>query len=170
METIKVNLNVVKITTYDDEYGVWKTKMTDNILVDERNEESYFGSDEIFREYEDYLRDYNEQLKKYGSRFEWQKPRLDIDWVANIDNADDLATMKRILKIDTESKYLQTIYSKVQHYGGGEEGGWYYHTMEATTYTEDDVEVDTDRYDEGYVKYNEFYFGEYENLERQFYQ
>ena len=166
---MNINLNVVKISTYDDEYGVWNDKMTANILVDDRNEESYYGSDEIFRQYEDYLKDYNEKLAKYGSRYDWQKPRLDIIWVANIDNAEDLATMKRILNIDTESKYLQTIYSKVQNYGGGEEGGWYYHTLEATTYTENDVEVDTDRYGEGYVKYNEFYFAEHENLERQYY-
>lgn len=167
---MNVNLYSLKISTFDDEYGQWKTQLTSKILVDTRNDETYYGSDIIFREYEDYLKEYNEKLAKYGSRHDWEKPRLDMDWVANIDNADDLATMKRILGIGTEeSKYLQTIYSKVQHYGGSEEGGWYYHTLEATTYTENDVEVDTDRYGEGYVKYNEFYFGEHENLERQHY-
>lgn len=169
MKAMNINLYLVKISIFDDKYG-WNTQMTATILVDNSNQESYLGSDRIFREYEDYLVGYKASVKQYGSRIQLEKPRLDMDWVANIDNADDLATMIRILNIETESKYLQTIYSRVQHYGGSEEGGWYYHTLEATTYTEDDVEVDTDRYGEGYVKYNEFYFGEYENTERQFYQ
>jgi hypothetical protein len=142
--------------------------MNDLIIVDTHNREKYLGSDKIFRSYEELVDEYNKMSEKYPS-FNLEKPLIEIDFVLHIETEEDLESIKRMTSIDTESEYLQTIYQRVQHYGGSEEGGWYYHTSEATNFKADEVELEVDRYGEGYTQDHEFYFGEHENLERQHY-
>lgn len=69
-------------------------------------------------------------------------------------------------------------YDRVQHYGGSEEGGWYYHTEEAKSILhgetpesiEDAINAnDLDSHGEGEIFRLEFYFGQSENLTRQVY-
>jgi len=162
------NLYRVKISTFDDEYGQWKWYMNDQIIVDTYNHEKYLGSDQIFRAYEKLVEQHNKRVEMYG-KMRFEKPRIEIDLVLHIPTEEDLESIKRMTKIDKESEYLKTIYQRVQHYGGSEEGGWYYHTSEATNFKADEVELEVDRYGEGYTQDNEFYFGEHENLERQYY-
>jgi hypothetical protein len=44
----------------------------------------------------------------------------------------------------------RSVYERVQHYGGAEEGGWYYHNLVLTGLSPEDVELGTNRYGEGY--------------------
>jgi len=73
-----------------------------------------------------------------------------------------------LFKVKGESKYLKTTYQIVQHCGGSEEGGWYYHNR----YLVGDVDAEqigTDRYGEGYDIYSEFYLGQNEKTGREYY-
>lgn len=68
-------------------------------------------------------------------------------------------------------KPLVTVYERIQHYGGAEEGGWYYHTKHARQVLAEGEKFETglDRYGEGYEIEEEFIYGQHENTARQYY-
>ena len=146
MKTTEFHLKRVVIKSYDDDYGKWILCHEDFIITERGNNEIYIGMPNIFRDFEQMIEEEKIGIKKYASY-----------------------TIKRVFKIEGRGAYIKTIYNKVKHYGGSEEGGWYYDTMEATKLTAEEVELDTDRYDQYYVLEREFYFGENENLESQHY-
>ena len=86
-----------------------------------------------------------------------------------IDYEKDKETMCLLFAINTPCEYQQNVYNRVQHYGGAEEGGWYYHTQELTDYKPEDVEIGTSNYGEGYIIEHELYRGKCENIESQYY-
>jgi len=117
------------------------------------------------------MQEYYGRKEKYP-KHTIEKPICEIDTIAYRIEESEVDVIKKIFSIEGESKYLKTIYNRVQHYGGSEEGGWFYHTLEATShnvndFTEEDLE--TDRYGEGLDVYQEFYFGQHEKLEREHY-
>lgn len=74
----------------------------------------------------------------------------------------------------TEIPPIYTSYSNVQHYGGAEEGGWYYHTREAIEEVTEAqyLEIESERldsYGEGVSASAGFIFGEDEKLGREYY-
>ena len=74
----------------------------------------------------------------------------------------------------TEIPPIYTSYSNVQHYGGAEEGGWYYHTREAIEEVTEPqyLEIESERldsYGEGISASEGFIFGEEEKLGREYY-
>ena len=87
----------------------------------------------------------------------------------------DFETIKRLYETNEKGRKSLGVYYREQQYGGAEEGGWYYHTLELQFYLSDEeatpkeVEEGTDCYGEGYVLHADFYKGENENLEKQFY-
>ena len=160
----KYFLKKVSYKYYDDEYDRWRTIHESYIITEQGNHETYLiDSSEVFRLYNEDIEQWNGtgDVSKYFS--------IDIEHLILIKNEKDLEDIKRIFKINTTEEYLKTIYLRIQHYGGGEEGGWYYHTLTATNLKEDEVEIGTDRYGEGYVIYEELYFGQHENTKRQTY-
>lgn len=75
-----------------------------------------------------------------------------------------------------EIQPLITVYERTQHYGGAEEGGWYYHNQNATNYTHEEVglkvgekEHDLDQYGEGYMLVWELFKGEYDDTKKRHY-
>ena len=171
METKKFNLKRVVVRTFDREYGEWRTYMTATILCETHQHDTYFGDSRIFREYEQLMQEYYAQKEKYPNHT-FEKPICEIDQIAYKIQEDELEVIKKVFCIEGESKYLKTIYNRVQHYGGSEEGGWYYHTLEATSHNVNDFseeELGFDRYGEGLDVYSEFYFGQFEHLEKQYY-
>jgi hypothetical protein len=167
METKEFDLKRVEIKIYDDEDGLLKHYDSDTILTQKGNYNTYFGSSEIFRNYERVREQTIELLKRHKQRD--ILPVIEVTTIAYGIVESELDVIKNVFLIKGESEYIKTIYNRVQHYGGSEEGGWYYHTMEATKLTAEEVELDTDRYDNGYVLETELYFGENENLESQHY-
>ena len=63
---------------------------------------------------------------------------------------------------------LKTAYSRDQHYGGAEEGGWYYHTLKAVCDASEEPEY-RDSHGEGIVHRLELYRGAHEDLARPHY-
>jgi hypothetical protein len=86
-----------------------------------------------------------------------------------IDEEQDKETMCLLFQIDTSCEYQRNVYSREQHYGGAEEGGWYYHTQELTDYKPEDVGIGTNPYGEGFIIEHELYRGQNENLRTQYY-
>lgn len=171
METKKFDLKRVVVRTFDEEYGQWNVYMTENIVCEKHQDNTYFGQDVIFREYEQLLKEYYAKKEKYP-RHTFEKPICEIDTIAYGIEESEVEIIKSVCRIEGESKYLKTIYNRVQHYGGAEEGGWYYHTLEATSHNVNDFseeELGTDRYGEGLDVYTEFYLRQHENLEKQYY-
>lgn len=171
METKFFDLKRVVVKTFNDEYGEWRFYMSENILCEQGNDDTYFGQSQIFREYEELLKEYYAQKEKYP-RIPFEKPICEIDGIAFDIEESEVEIIKKVCRIEGESEYLKTIYNRVQHYGGSEEGGWYYHTLEATSHNVNDFseeELGTDRYGEGLDVYTEFYVGQHENLETQTY-
>lgn len=169
METKEFDLKRVTIKSYDDEYDQWRINSETFIITERGNENTYLGTNSIFREFEDLTKEHNEFIAKYPHTAKYKKfPTCEIEHLAMVMESE-LETIKNVFQVEGESKYLKTIYLRVQHYGGSEEGGWYYHTMRATTNTSEDVETGTDRYGEGYCEEVEFYYGQHENLEREYY-
>lgn len=171
MKTKIFDLKRVVVKTFDDEYGEWRTYMTENILCERGNYDTYFGDSQIFREYEQLVTEYFER-KRLLPRTTIDKPICEIDGIAFNIEESEVEVIKKVCRIKGESKYLKTIYNRVQHYGGSEEGGWYYHTLEVTSHNVNDLseeELGTDRYGEGLDVYKEFYIGQHENLKTQTY-
>jgi hypothetical protein len=167
METKEFDLKRVTIKSYDDEYYQWRINSTTFIITERGNENTYLGTNSIFRTFEEMTKSHYEYITEHTATY-LKCPTIEIEHLAMVMESE-LETIKNVFQVEGESKYLKTIYLRVQHYGGSEEGGWYYHTMQATTNTSEDVETGTDRYGEGYCKEKEFYFGEHENLETQHY-
>lgn len=65
--------------------------------------------------------------------------------------------------------HYKTVYERVQRYGGAEEGGWHYHNYIATDLSEDEVELGTIKYGEGYTLEHELFKHEHENTASQHY-
>jgi hypothetical protein len=171
METKIFDLKRVAVRTFNREYGEWKKYDAEIILCEKGNYETYFGDSQIFRDYEELVKEYYAQKEKYPNHT-FEKPICEIDGIAYGIEESEVEVIKKVFRIGGESKYLKTIYNRVQHYGGSEEGGWYYHTLEATSHNVNDFseeELGTDRYGEGLDVYQEFYFGQHENLETQTY-
>tara|TARA_R110000868_G_scaffold104670_6_gene288516 strand:+ start:6558 stop:7070 length:513 start_codon:yes stop_codon:yes gene_type:complete len=169
MKTTEFHLKRVVIKSYDDDYGKWILCHEDFIITERGNNEIYIGMPNIFRDFEQMIEEEKIGIKKYASYAKHHKfSTIEIENLAMVMESE-LDTIKRVFKIEGRGAYIKTIYNKVKHYGGSEEGGWYYDTMEATKLTAEEVELDTDRYDQYYVLEREFYFGENENLESQHY-
>jgi len=171
MRTKEFELKRVVLKTFDNEDGQWNTIMTEILLCEIYQKDTYLGNSEIFRWYEKLMQEYYGRKEKYP-KHTIEKPICEIDTIAYRIEESEVDVIKKIFSIEGESKYLKTIYNRVQHYGGSEEGGWFYHTLEATShnvndFTEEDLE--TDRYGEGLDVYQEFYFGQHEKLEREHY-
>jgi hypothetical protein len=160
------NLQLVSIKTFDDEYGTWRTYCDTMIITQYGNEDTYVGNSRIFEEYASLIEEWNDRCKKYPI-FKFEKPVIEFQFLTRVDNQEDVEQLKRLMLIKGEGKYVKSIYQLVQHYGGSEEGGWYYHTKHLVSGT--DYELGTDRYGEGYVEEYEFYIGQHENTDKQFY-
>lgn len=154
------DLRRVSFEYYDYDYAYWRTIGETFIITERGNYDTYLGSSSVFEEY-------TESVKEWKS-FSWNANRnlsdshkINIDHLTSVDSIEDLEHLKRLFNVEGESKYLKTTYQIVQHYGGSEEGGWYYHNR----YLVGDVDADqigTDRYGEGYDIYSEFYLGQNE--------
>lgn len=66
-------------------------------------------------------------------------------------------------------KPYETVYEMIQHYGGAEEGGWFYHTKVATDIDHTSVELGLDNHGEGLIMETEVIQGMLENTEKQIY-
>lgn len=169
--TKKFNLKRVAIRTFLEEYGQWRNYDADIILCEKGNYETYFGDSQIFRKYEELVKEYYAKKEKYPNHT-FEKPICEIQVIAYDIEESEVEVIKKVFNIEGESKYLKTIYYIAQHYGGAEEGGWYYHTKRATSYNLDDLseeELGTNKYGQGLEVYEELYFGQYEDLETQTY-
>jgi hypothetical protein len=167
METKEFDLKRVTIKSYDDEYDQWRINSETFIITERGNENTYLGTNSIFRTFEEMTKSHSEYITEHTATY-LKCPMIEIEHLAMVMESE-LETIKNVFQVEGESKYLKTIYLRVQHYGGSEEGGWYYHTMKATNNTSKDVETGTDRYGEGYCEEVEFYYGQHENLETQHY-
>ena len=161
------DLRRVMYKVYDDE-GYWRENASATMIITERgNDETYMGSSKVFENYTECVNDWKSRS--------WNENRnisdyiqIEIDHLTSVDSIEDLEHLKRLFNVEGESKYLKTTYQIVQHYGGSEEGGWYYHNR----YFVGDIDADqigTDRYGEGYDIYSEFYLGENEKTGREHY-
>jgi hypothetical protein len=73
-----------------------------------------------------------------------------------------------------EIQPIEIVYNRLQHFGGQEEGGWYYHTQEATDLTLEqadllDKDSDFDHYGQGYFVIRELVKGENNDTKKPFY-
>lgn len=72
-----------------------------------------------------------------------------------------------------EVELLATVYVRTQHYGGPEEGGWYYHNQgpshQVTPEEADKFNEELDQYGEGKLLLREFYHGQHTNTHRPHY-
>jgi hypothetical protein len=169
METKEFNLKRVVIKFYDEEYDKWILSYEAYIIEEIGNKDFYFGMPNIFRNYEQMIEEEKIAISKYPSYAEnHQFPTIEIEQLAMVMESE-LDTIKQVFNIEGRGGFLKTIYVRVQHYGGSEEGGWYYHTTKATKNTADEVEIGTDRYGEGYIELAEYYFGQHEDLETKHY-
>ncbi len=135
-------------------FDTWEEKIS--YTIDEVYSDDVYLTDD-----KDFFDRYNEQ-KKF-------KPDTEINMSVEIEfDESDLETIKRLYEVTHESKKIESTYIREQHFGGHEEGGWYYHTMRLVL-NSDDVEIGTDEYGEGYTLRKECYEGENENLIKQHY-
>ncbi len=161
------DLRKVSFEYYDDEDAYWRTIGETFIITERGNYDTYLGSSFVFILY-------TESVKEWKS-FSWNANRnlsdylkIKIDHLTSVDSIEDLEHLKRLFNVEGESKYLKTTYQIVQHYGGSEEGGWYYHTRHLAGNVDAD-QIGTDRYGEGYDIYSEFYLGQNEKTGREYY-
>ncbi len=68
-----------------------------------------------------------------------------------------------------EIEPIKSVYERRQHYGGDEEGGWYYHTLMLSKITREQEEAGLDTHGNGIVYYDELIQGMNEDLDRQYY-
>lgn len=136
-------------------FDAWDEKVSYTI------DEVYSWEDDVYlTDDKDFFDDYQESKKFQPNT------KMNISVEIEFDESD-LETVKRLYEVDNEVKKIESLYIREQHFGGHEEGGWYYHTMRLAN--SDDVEIGTDQYGEGYVLLKEFYEGENENLNKQYY-
>lgn len=133
------------------------------------DEKVSYTIDEVYSD-DVYLTDEKDFFDDYQESKEFQpKTKMNISVEIEFDESD-LETVKRLYEVDKEGKKIESLYIREQNFGGHEEGGWYYHTMRLIDYlTLDEVEIGTDQHGEGYVLCKEFYEGENENLNKQYY-
>ena len=161
-------LKRIIIKTFDDEYGTWETYCDTMIITQHGNYETYIGDGRIFNEYTSLIEEWKAKCEKYPT-FNFEKPIIEFDILTCVDNHKDVEHLRRLMDIDGESKYVKSIYQRVQNYGGSEEGGWYYHNQYLVEGDSSEYEIGTDRYGEGYVEEREFYRGQYEKTLQEYY-
>lgn len=88
----------------------------------------------------------------------------EIMWLSE-KNAARLIYQDRMERVPT----IETVYERTQHYGGPEEGGWYYHNMNATDIRPDMASGVTDLHGEGFLVYKEILRGQHENTHKPHY-
>jgi hypothetical protein len=153
----------VEVKEIDSYTGEWYTSRDAEILIERGDYESYLTNNEsIF--------DYSEKAVANG-----ENVKIEIFTLVSF-NEEDVDTMKRVFGLELLKSMKFTIYNKVQHYGGAEEGGWYYHNLYLTDYnysemSEEEREelLDTDQHGEGYVMYEEYYRGQNEKTAKEYY-
>lgn len=163
MEKKDFRLKRVVVKRIDEYSGELYNSRDAEIIVEQGNYDTYETNDSsIFDYYEELIMD-KEEVK------------IEIETLVAF-GEEDLQTLKRLFGIETTNKYKNSVYQRVQQYGGAEEGGWYYHNlylsdMDYDSMTEKEREeiIDTDRYGNGYVHYEEFYRGENEKKEKEYY-
>lgn len=141
-------------------------KLETYVLVS-RNKEDYSITTAIFAIVDDKY--YSQNDRKELDAFSINNPDKEIlsfnlDCVSEIESID---FFKHLYLSEIEP--LETVYYREQHYGGAEEGGWYYHTLRATTYKKHEVEIGLNKFGEGYLVYKEFIYGQNEDTTRQVY-
>ena len=95
---------------------------------------------------------------------------VDVIYYRQFKDDSDYEDIKRIMFIDQEVPFIKSVYNRSQKYGGSEEGGWYYHTMQLREDLKpDDVTSDLDSYGEGLLVEKEFFLGQHEKMNREFY-
>ncbi len=86
---------------------------------------------------------------------------------ANYDSPNKLV---ETLYLEFPISLTRVLYERFQHYGGPEEGGWYYHTLHSTNRTGDIPKpLELDGYGEGLVEKYELVTNEFEKLNREIY-
>lgn len=136
-------------------FDAWDEKVS--YTIDELYSDDVYLTDD-----KDFFDDYYESKKFHPNT------KMNISVEIEFDDSD-LETVKRLYEVDKEAKKIESLYIREQHFGGHEEGGWYYHTLQLSGYTTDEVEIGTDQHGEGYVLWKEFYEGENESLNKQYY-
>ena len=156
-------LKRVVVKRIDEYSGELHNSRDAEIIVEQGNYDTYETNDSL-------IFDYYEELRK-----DKEEVKIEIETLVAFEE-QDLKTIKRLFGIETTNKFKNSIYQRVQHYGGAEEGGWYYHNLYLTdmdydSMTEQEREevLDTDRYGRGYVHHEEFYRGQNERTEREYY-
>lgn len=172
-------LKSVSIKALND-WNEWK-EIGGGIICEEQ-----YSYDKYFTDVKDIFEPYTESREQYEQRatknpnYSMEEAMADFNSKMKIEietlsvfSEKDLKTIKRVFRLRYVDRKVKTIYNRVQQYGGAEEGGWYYHNMYLTNYSlktfPKNYELDTDSYGEGYVMYEEYYKGENENTEKQFY-
>ena len=161
------DLRKVSFEYYNYDYAYWRTQGETFIITERGNYDTYLGSSSVFELYTESVKEWKSIFEKRNRNLS-DSHKINIDHLTSVDSIEDLEHLKRLFNVEGESKYLKTTYQIVQHYGGSEEGGWYYHNR----YLAGDVDADqigTDRYGNGYEIYSEFYLGENEKTGREHY-
>jgi hypothetical protein len=99
----------------------------------------------------------------YPKEFLMDFEHEDIISNESIATVDDELEIEQVLSLFnlTEMEPFKVVYSRTQHYGGAEEGGWYYHKQLPTGLDADhpnvikELERGLDQYDSGYVLFIE---------------
>jgi len=78
----------------------------------------------------------------------------------------DFEPLKAMLRMK-EYPMTRAVYEREEHYGGPEEGGWYYHTKKRVDGL--NYPIGLDSYGEGYLEEFEIYEDEYDQLNRPYY-
>ena len=160
------NLFKVSFEYYDADYAKWRIGCKAFIITEDGNCDTYLGSSRVFEEYTKSVNQWKSFSFTKGHKLS-DYFQLKFHNLTSVDSVEDLEHLKRLFNVEGESKYLKTTYQIVQHYGGPEEGGWWYHNR----YLAEDVnvEIGTDKYGNGYEIYSEFYLGQHEETEKEYY-
>jgi len=106
-----------------------------------------------------------------------QKRRNDItiETTLRVYNFDDVMNLMKLFELDWFQYQIKTTYQKSKHYGGAEEGGWFYSNYKPLKNTLKDEECD-DEYDRQrqyndvqYINYLEFFWGQFIDVDKPFY-
>jgi hypothetical protein len=81
---------------------------------------------------------------------------------------EEFELIKGIFDLE-EHPMKAAVYERTQHYGGPEEGGWYYHTLERVGDIGCRPLEELDSYGEGFVEEWEVYENEHDQLSRPYY-
>ena len=118
-----------------------------------------------------YLTDDEDVIKNYESDpTNKELEVIEIMWKQV--SKDELEFLIKLFSLDVKVNYHRTIYERVQHYGGAEEGGWWYHNTYLTDFKEENLEDDDlnlNSRGEGYKVYEEIYRGQFEKTDKEYY-